>query len=185
MTQVTLSSRSLVLLALLPLAACGGADNVARSIGLVRDAPDEFTVTTRAPLSMPPDYVIRPPSPGAQRPQERTPRQAAEAALAPSSVLAAPAGVSAGQQALLNATGKPAPAGIRNEINRQAVADSQNRELTDRLMFRKDEPQPGVVVDPTAEAKRLRENAALGHSTQSGDTPIIQRGKSSLLDSLF
>ena len=85
----------------------------------------------------------------------------------------------------LNATGKPAPAGIRNEINRQAVADSQNRELTDRLMFWKDEPQPGVVVDPTAEAKRLRENAALGHSTQSGDTPIIQRGKSSLLDSLF
>lgn len=185
MTQVRTMSRPLLLLALLPLAACGGGDNVARSIGLVRDAPDEFTVTTRAPLSMPPDYVIRPPSPGAVRPQERSPRQAAEAALAPNTVLAAPAGVSPGQQALLNATGKPAPAGIRNDVNRQSVAESQSRGLTDRLMFWKEEPQPGVVVDPTAEARRLRENAALGRSTSAGDTPIIQRDKGSLFDSLF
>ncbi len=169
------------LLVLLPLAACGGADNVARNIGLVRDAPDEFTVTTRAPLSMPPDFTVRAPQPGAQRPQERTPRQAAEAALVPGAALSGPAGVSPGQQALLGAAGPAAPAGIRNEINREASTDSESRSLTDRLMFWKSAPPPGTVVDPNREAQRLRENAALGQPVQSGDTPIIQRDKGGFL----
>jgi hypothetical protein len=34
------------------LAGCG--QDTARTLGLTRDAPDEFQVTTRAPLSMPP-----------------------------------------------------------------------------------------------------------------------------------
>src|ERR1700759_3338402 len=68
--------------AVLLLAGCGGND-LSRTFGLTRDAPDEFTVTTRAPLSMPPDFSIRPPQPGAARPQELSARNAAEAALAP------------------------------------------------------------------------------------------------------
>lgn len=55
----------------LGLSACSG-DDLSRSFGLTRDTPDEFTVTTRAPLSMPPDYALRPPRPGAARPQEQT-----------------------------------------------------------------------------------------------------------------
>ena len=38
------------------LAGCGA--DTARSFGLTRDAPDEFQVTTRAPLSMPPPEVV-------------------------------------------------------------------------------------------------------------------------------
>ena len=44
------------------LAACSG-DELTRTFGLTRDAPDEFQVTTRAPLSMPPDFTLRPPRP--------------------------------------------------------------------------------------------------------------------------
>jgi hypothetical protein len=51
------------------LAACGGND-LGRTFGLVRDTPDEFTVTTRAPLAMPPSFTLPPPNPGATRPQE-------------------------------------------------------------------------------------------------------------------
>ena len=40
---------------LLLLVGCG--ENTARSLGFIRDAPDEFRVTTRAPLSMPPDMA--------------------------------------------------------------------------------------------------------------------------------
>ena len=47
---------ALALAALLP--ACG--DSTARTLGLVRDAPDEFQVTTRAPLSLPPDMTTLP-----------------------------------------------------------------------------------------------------------------------------
>ena len=32
--------------------------------------PDEFAVESRAPLTIPPDFDLRPPAPGATRPQE-------------------------------------------------------------------------------------------------------------------
>jgi hypothetical protein len=35
-------------------------------------------------------------------------------------------------------------------------------------------PPPGIAVDPTREAQRLRENAALGRETGEGQTPIVQ-----------
>jgi hypothetical protein len=176
----------MALTALLTLGACsGGTADFARSIGMTRDPPDEFTVTTRAPLSMPPDYALRPPEPGAARPNERTPRQSAEAALVPSSALSSAAGVTPGQQALIAAAGKPVSPEIRNDLNREASQQAASRSMTDRLMFWKDPAKPAVLVDPAAEAKRLRENAALGQPTDSGDTPIIQRKSQGLLDSLF
>jgi hypothetical protein len=47
-------------------------------------------------------------------------------------------------------------------------------------MFWRNPPPPGVVVDASKESKRLRENAALGDSPETGDTPIIQPKKSGL-----
>src|ERR1700684_2507570 len=85
---------------LLLLGGCSG-DGLARTFGLTRDAPDEYTVTTRAPLSMPPDYNLRPPRPGAVRPQEQSERQQAQEALVPQTALDAPTTTaSAGQAAL-------------------------------------------------------------------------------------
>ena len=171
----------------LGLSGCSGSGDLARTIGLVRDAPDEFTVTTRAPLSMPPDFAIRPPTPGAPRPQERSASASAEAALAPQTAMAPATAPSAGERALLSAAGPAAPADIRAEVNKQASLESGSRGLTDRLMFWKAAPKPGVIVDPQREAKRLRENAALGQSAEAGDTAIIQRSTSgtSFLGSLF
>jgi len=37
-----------------------------------RVGPDEFAVESRAPLTIPPEYDLRPPQPGAPRPQEGT-----------------------------------------------------------------------------------------------------------------
>ena len=52
---------------LVALNAC--SSDVERTFGLTRDAPDEFTVTTRAPLSQPPEYTLTPraPAPCARR----------------------------------------------------------------------------------------------------------------------
>src|SRR3546814_5174685 len=44
-------------------------------------SPDEFRVVSRAPLTLPPDYNLRPPEPGAPRPQVGTPSQQAERAV--------------------------------------------------------------------------------------------------------
>src|SRR6201992_876895 len=96
--------------ALILLGGCATGD-LTRTFGLTRDSPDEYTVTTRAPLSMPPDYNLRPPRPGAPRPQEQSERDQAAAALVPQLALSAPQGsVSPGQSALMQETGPAAPA---------------------------------------------------------------------------
>ncbi len=168
------------------LTACSG-DELTRTFGLSRDAPDEFQVTTRAPLSMPPDFTLRPPQPGARRPQELTQRQQAEATLVPDSInqSAARTPLSPGEQALVQSSGRAAPANIRAEVDSEAALSGSDRSFTDRLMFWKTPTPPGTVVDPVRESQRLRQNAALGQATDTGDTPIIQRRRAGLLSGLF
>lgn len=57
------------------LSACGGETR--KMLGLGKTPPDEFTVVKRAPLSLPPNYALRPPEPGAARPQEPSPTEQA------------------------------------------------------------------------------------------------------------
>ncbi len=74
----------------LSLAGCGGmGDSLSRTFGFNRDSPDEFAVTTQAPLTLPPDYSIRPPRPGAPRPQTVPDQVAAQEALMPQTTLQA------------------------------------------------------------------------------------------------
>ena len=187
MKNLSTFGRFLIPVAVLGLSACSG-DELTRTFGLTRDAPDEFQVTTRAPLSMPPDFTLRPPRPGAVRPQELTQRQQAEAALVPDALMggsAAPAGLTPGQSALVAAAGRPAPADIRTRLDQEAALDTPSRPLTDRLMFWQSPPPPGTQVDPRREAARLRQNAALGQSPEAGNTPIIQRRRQGLFTGLF
>jgi hypothetical protein len=58
-----------------------GCSNFRRDIGLERTAPDEFAVESRAPLTIPPDFDLRPPQPGAARPQEVTADEKARKAI--------------------------------------------------------------------------------------------------------
>jgi len=181
--------------ALLLAAGCGG--DASRTFGFTRDAPDEFQVTTRAPLSMPPALGDLPvPRPGADRPQEMSSRQAAEAALVPGVALGQPGARgggprTGGEQALLSQAGRPAGGDIRRRVDEESLRlDQPDRGLTDRLIFWQQPDQPGVALDARRESQRLRENAALGREATEGETPVIQRSRSSnpltrLLESIF
>ena len=183
--------------ALLLLAAgCGG--DTARTFGFTRDAPDEFQVTTLAPLSMPPALGELPvPRPGADRPQELTQRQAAEAALVPGVALGQSGARggggprTAGEQALLSQAGRPTGNDIRRRVDEESLRlDQPDRTLADRLLFWEQPQAPGVALDARRESQRLRENAALGRDATEGETPVIQRSRSSnpitrLLESIF
>jgi hypothetical protein len=176
-----------LVLAALVLAGCNTSD-LSRSFGLTRDTPDEFTVTTQVPLSMPPEFSVRPPQPGAARPQQLSEQQQAQEALVPQTALTGvPTGeASAGQSALVQAAGPTAPSNIRAEVNNEAAAAAQQSNgFVDKLMFWRSTPPPGIVVDPQQEAQRIRENAALGRTQESGDTPIIQPKKKGWLEGLF
>jgi hypothetical protein len=58
-----------------------GCDNFKQTIGLEPTAPDEFAVESRAPLTVPPEFDLRPPAPGAPRPQDVNPAASAEQAM--------------------------------------------------------------------------------------------------------
>ena len=55
-----------------------GCSDFKKSIGLEPTLPDEFAVESRAPLTIPPDFELRPPQPGASRPQEKSADQQAK-----------------------------------------------------------------------------------------------------------
>lgn len=55
---------SVAAIAALSLAACSST-NLAN-----RNAPDEFSILTKPPLTVPPDYALRPPKPGETRAEE-------------------------------------------------------------------------------------------------------------------
>lgn len=178
---------TVVVAAALALTAC--SSETSRSFGFSRDAPDEFSTARRVPLSLPPDYALRPPTPGAPRPQDLSAREQAETTLlgAPAASLAA-SNASAGEAALLREAGRdPGPTqALRRRVDEESRRlDMPDRNLADRLIFWRAPPPQGTPVDPAAEARRLRENAALGRDVRQGDTPIIQRSRRGLLEGLF
>lgn len=188
MRQAGLARVAGLLIILTALAGCGS--DSARTFGFQRDPPDEFVSTRRAPLSLPPDYALRPPTPGAPRPQELTAREGGEAALlGVTSLASAPAAISAGEEAFLRSAG-PAPQVPSEDLRRRVDEetrrlDQADRSFADRLIFWR-QPQPaGIAVDAQAESQRLRTNAALGQSPSTGDTPIIQRRRRGLLEGIF
>lgn len=186
-------------LAALP-ALVAGCSSTKEALGLTKRSPDEFQVVTNAPLSMPPDYNLTPPTPGAPRPQEGTARdQAQQVVFGYPSVTGAPSqlpeiGVgesssaqSAGEASLLQSAGMAGvDPNIRQVVDSETSADEANsQQLIDSIVFwRKPEPY-GTVVDPVEEQKRLQENAALGNAPTQGSVPTIERKKKGLLEGLF
>ena len=168
------------------LAGCGDS-SLSRTFGLTRDAPDDVMVTTRAPLSLPPDFTLRPPRPGAPRPQEKSEQAQAEEILVPQTALAGTGGraSSAGQAALLEQSGPSAPSDIRRRVDQESRLDSANDGFVDRLLYWRKASTKDAVVDPVAESQRLKQNSALGQSQGNGTTPIIQRSKTGWFQSLF
>lgn len=170
----------------LVLAGCGG--NVGKSLGFTKQAPDEFAVVSRAPLSVPPDFSLRPPAPGAVRPQEGSVRDQAKQALVGNAATGIDAaGLTPGQSALLRRAGADAvPADIRAAVNRETSALVEgDKAFTDRIVFWRDPDPEGTVVDAAKEAQRLRDNQALGRPVTEGETPSIERRKKGMLEGLF
>lgn len=177
---------------LLGLSACGGFQE---QLGLTKQSPDEFRVVSRAPLTVPPDFALRPPDPGAARPQEGTPAQQAERAVFRNSAgiesvptqTAINPNRSVGEQSLLTAAGAPAAdPNIRLLVDRETKQiNAESDRFVDLLVFWNDQVPAGTIVDPQAELRRLQENAALGRPSTTGPTPQIERRRKAPLEGIF
>src|ERR1700712_600224 len=74
-------SRLIVASALVALVGAAGCSSTKKALGMNKVTPDEFRIVTKAPLVVPPDFALRPPTPGKPRPQELQPESAARTAL--------------------------------------------------------------------------------------------------------
>ncbi len=170
-----------------------GCSNVRESIIPSKRAPDEFAVYTRAPLNLPPEYNLRAPAPGTERPQAVSPRDVVEEAVLGSSSRvtdpnADPAqNSSPGLQALLDNTGaSSADPAIRAIINQEtSILAEEDASVLERIMFWGLPSEYGSSVDPAEEKKRIQENQALGQPLENGEVPIIAKKRKGILEGIF
>ncbi len=156
-------SVSLIAVSAVALSACGG---LRQSIGLVKVVPDEFVTVSSAPLTVPPEYGLRPPAPGQPRPQELAPESAARQILLGQrqSITRTP-----GEQALVSAAGADRADPLARYVIDDEFGDLAHKEesFANRVLFwRRDDAatqaptqtqtaQGAVTIDATTEARRL------------------------------
>jgi hypothetical protein len=172
-----------------------GCEDTKRALGQTKEAPDEFAVYRRAPLSLPPDYGLKPPTPGADRPQAVNPRDRAVQALGIGQTRAnqqvgsttESSRLSPGERSVLQLTGAiNADPSIRLQVQREtSILAAESVSFTDKIAFWQKASQFGTTVDAPKEAKRIRENLALGKPLNSGDIPTIKRKSKALLEDVF
>jgi hypothetical protein len=150
-----------VMLGLLPIGGCAQG-SVQDALGMGKRSPDEFAVVRRAPLIVPPDFELRPPEPGAPRPNIGRTSDQARVALTgnqaePSTaaqVLAGATPPAAGQ------TGAPGlTAGTLGSVPASAIAD--------------DLLAAGTNMPPNGSTARARSSAA---SAIDGVRPAVAAG---------
>ena len=164
---------------LLSLSAC---EKTREQFDFSKKAPDEFAVVTRAPLEMPPDYTLRPPRPGAARPQEETSVEEAKQAVfgTPQTTQATPrqAEMTQGEAILLQKTGATnAQSNIRDIVDAEtAEIVKENTSTVDKLLGKagKKIDAPATVVDPIKESERIIQNKQSGKSVTDGETPTLE-----------
>jgi hypothetical protein len=171
-------------LAAAALVGCGG--DTGEILGLDKRTPDEFAVVSRAPLTLPPNYGLRPPDPSGQSSQDLRPRESAQEALfgrdaarraQEEKARLGAEGASQGEIALLERTGAlEASPEIRQIVEEESALLAQEQDsFVDDLVFWREAEEPGDIVDAAEEQRRLQENAALGRDVTAGDTPLIRR----------
>lgn len=158
--------------AALSLAACSQAKE---QLGLTRSSPDEFAVVKRAPLAMPPEYTLRAPRPGAPRPQEQHPSAQAQGAVFGNAGQPVE-GLTKGEAAFLDQAGTGvAQPGIRDIVDQETAAIAPKQQTVAKRLLNigsdKNQEPEASVVDPIAEAERLKQNKAEGKPVTAGETP--------------
>ncbi len=170
----------LVTASLAMLTALAGCSGAAESLGFGRKAPDEFAVVERPPLSIPPDFELRPPRPGAPRPQEVSMATRANTLLFGAEAAGDASALSETERKLLDSAGSAgAQADIRDIVDREASGKvAGSKPLIEELLWWRKPAPAGTVLDPAAEAERLKDVKEKGEAPNAGPTPVIERRKS-------
>lgn len=185
------------LIAICMLTACGEG-TLSERIGLERKPPDEFRVLSRPPLTVPPEFNLRPPADSAET--QSTSRQAetlifgeeveavglkpGTADTAVTAVETDTLGTSADENFLQNAGAQVANPDIRNMLRQENKEDMYPEDKT--LLQKLREPSnKEPTVDAMKEAERLKKNEAEGKPVDEGDTPTKNPKDRGVLDKIL
>lgn len=181
-----------VLSVTLLLAFLTGCGEVRSMLGQNKQPPDEFAVLSQPPLSIPPNFTLRAPEPGANRPQ-KTPKKndikrivlksEAANAMNPTSVI----GGASGEKSLRNLLGTgSAKSNIRrllNEENKELIYTDQR--LINKLLKWPSGSATSSVLDAAAESERIKTNLDSGKPINEGETPVIKESGKNFIKKLF
>lgn len=197
-------------LALLCLPVVSGCSNsVKQTLGINKKAPDEFKVLARPPLSVPPEFSLRPPSDGGEDEAVISPRDEARSAVfgAATAPAAAPEnrivltpgkaetavqpvttgtlGKSNAEATFLrNAGADQADSAIREEMRREEAARiAEEKSTLESLTTLPEKKDP--VVDAGGEAQRIQQNKAEGKPVTEGETPESRPTDRGILGGIF
>jgi hypothetical protein len=188
--RYTVNKKTVIILSC--LLALGACSSVKKELGVGRNSPDEFMVVKRAPLSLPPDYSLRPPSDSDVAPASEASNQAKTLLMGEGAEGETTAAATGSEGALLQKMGAAkADPNIRSEINREnGYMAVENQKLVDKLIFWKDEQEvmdddvDGSVVNPGKESERLKKNEEEGKPVNEGKVPTIEK-KKGVVDRIF
>ena len=145
--------------------------------------PDEMRVVRKAPLTVPPDYNLRPPAPGEARPQELLPDAQARVA-----VFGVDLGNNStqGEQLFVKAAGADTTdRSVRNQVDFEAAQIlRKNRGFADAIMFWNKKKPVEPQVDAAAEAQRLQAEDESVKAVTGGKPVLIRKKKSTKLPGL-
>lgn len=167
-----------ILLASLGVLALGACANG-------KSAPDEFMISTKAPLTVPPDYALRPPRPGETRPQEKSTNDRAREVMLGDTAAAPP---SRGELALIQTAGA-----LETDTNIRAILAAENggraekdSSLANMIMFWQvkdgeidDTNAPLQVEDEAAWMAQRRESI---ESVTGGEAVVIGKDDQGVLN---
>jgi hypothetical protein len=161
-------------MALVGASAC--TSGVRQALGTERTAPDEFRVVTIAPLTVPPEYSLRPPAPGQLRPEDIFPDQQARRALFGDF---SSENASRGEILLAaRAGGAEANPNVRALIDGETAAVVRKNEgFADRLIFWRSETMV-PAADRAAPIDVEEERSRIAEVTGGGDVTIVRPRRS-------
>lgn len=168
-----------VVLCMMALTMLAGCSKARQELGFSRHSPDEFTVVKRAPLTLPPNYNLRPPGSGAPTVQVEATEKARSVVFGETEekTPVADPSLPKGEQVLLSEAGVDAAnPEIRDILDKEAgYVVFGEKTVADKVIFWKDlgSQTEEVLVDPGAEAERLKQNETEGKPVTEGDTPVI------------
>ena len=168
-----------------------GCGEVRSMLGQNKQSPDEFAVLSQAPLSIPPNFTLRAPEPGAKRAKKTSKRSDIKRIVLKSEAADAmnpiPIIGGSGEKSLRNLLGtssaKPDIRRLLNEENKELIYTDQR--LINKLLKWPSGSATRSLLDAAAESERIKTKLDSGKPINEGETPVVKESGKNFIKKLF